>query len=114
MNVSVKNLVTVPYGFTVLTRVAYQGELQWLSKQETGYDFLLAELADGSSALYRIYRNGSILPDRDSILVRDLNCQGRQDKIFAVEDADARPDQADYVCTACGQPLIIGKEGAFI
>ncbi len=74
MKNSVKTLMPIPEGYVVLTKETTSRGVTWGLQEENGYDFRLAEYADGTTALYRVYPNGRIVPDMRSVMVRELNC----------------------------------------
>lgn len=74
MKNSVKNLMPIPAGYVVLTKETTSRGVTWGSQEENGYDFRLAEYTDGITALYRVYTDGSIELDCESIMVQDLYC----------------------------------------
>ena len=108
---SVKNLMTIPKVYVVLTKETTSRGVPWFSQEENGYDFRLAEYADGTTALYRVYRDGSIDIDCESVLVQGLYCMHCGEPLNPYfEAATCRRDQYNYHCTACGRDYEIDGE----
>ena len=60
MNKVIKNIITIPQGYTVLTEVSPPGKLMWVMPEESGYSFCIAEHTDGATELCRSFPNGDI------------------------------------------------------
>ncbi len=74
MKKSIETLMPIPEGYIVLTKETTSRGVTRVSPEENGYDFRPAEYADGTTALYRVYPDGSIDIDCESVLVQDLYC----------------------------------------
>ena len=100
----VKNLMPIPEGYIVLTKVSTSSGMTWVVQEECGYSFRLAEYADGTTALYRVYTDGRIELDCESIMVQDLYCMHCGEPLNPCLNADAGiPDPCKYHCAACGR-----------
>lgn len=106
MKNSVKNLMPIPAGYIVLTKVSTSSGMTWVVQEECGYSFRLAEYADGTTALYRVYPDGRIVPDKHSVMVHELNCPACGERMNpAVDKATGKPEPDFYGCAACGHIL---------
>ena len=106
MKNSVKNLMSIPAGYVVLTKETTSRGVTWGSQEENGYDFRLAEYTDGITALYRVYPDGRIVPDKHSVMVHELNCPACGERMNpAVDKATGKPEPDFYGCAACGHIL---------
>lgn len=106
MKNSVKNLMSIPEGYIVLTKVSTSSGMTWAVQEECGYSFRLAEYADGTTALYLVKPNGRIVPDKRSVMVRELNCPACGERMNpAVDKATGKPEPDFYGCAACGHIL---------
>jgi len=111
MKNSVKNLMPIPKGYVVLTKETTSRGVTWGSQEYNGYNFRLAEYADGTTALYHVYPDGSIKLDCESVLVQELYCMHCGEPLNPCLDADAGiPDPHEYFCAACGHDYEIGGE----
>lgn len=111
MKKSVKTLMPIPKGYIVLTKETTPRDLAWVSQEDNGYDFRLAEYADGTTALYRVYPDGSIELDCESVLVQGLYCMHCGEPLNPYLDADTgRPDPYNSHCTACGRDYEVDGE----
>ena len=80
--------------------------MMWAVQEECGYSFRLAEYADGTTALYRVYPDGRIVPDKHSVMVHELNCPACGERMNpAVDKATGKPEPDFYGCAACGYIL---------
>ena len=101
----------LPKGHAVLSKGTTTGDAAWISQEEDGYEFRLAEYTDGTTALYRAYLDGSIDLDIDSVLVRKIFCLHCGEQLNpALDAATGTPDTYDYYCAACGHHIEISKE----
>lgn len=108
MKKSVKTLMPIPEGCVVLTKETTSRGVAWVSN---GYDFRLAEYADGTTALYRVYPDGSIDLDDESALVQKLFCLHCGERLNpALDAATGIPDPYNYYCAACGRHIKFCKE----
>ena len=113
MKKSVKTLMPIPEGYVVLTKETTSRGVAWISQEENGYDFRLAECADGTTALYRVKPNGRIVPDKRSVMVRKLICPACRERMNpAVDKATGKPEPDFYGCAACGYILAFYGEEA--
>lgn len=112
MKDSVKNLMPIPEGYIVLIKVSTSSGMTWVVQEECGYSFRLAEYADGTTALYRVYTDGRIELDCESIMVQDLYCMHCGEPLNPCLNADAGiPDPCKYHCAACGHDYeIVGED----
>ena len=108
---SVKNLMTIPKGYVVLTKETTSRGVPWFSQEENGYDFRLAEYADGTTALYRVYRDGSIDIDCESVLVQGVYCMHCGEPLNPYFDAGTGSTEPyNCHCTAFGRDNDIDGE----
>lgn len=106
MKKAVKTLTPIPEGYVVLTKVSTSSGITWAVQEECGYSFRLAEYTDGTTALYRVYPDGSIELDCESVLVQDLYCPACGERMNpAVDKATGKPEPDFYGCAACGHIL---------
>jgi len=111
MKKSVKTLMPLPEGCVVLTKETTSRGVEWVSQEKNGYDFRLAEYTDGTTALYRVYPDGSIDLDDESALVQKLFCLHCGERLNpALDSATSTPDPYDYYCAACGRHIEIYGE----
>ena len=111
MNNSVKSMMPIPKGYIVLTEVATPGNLTWVTPEESGYSFRLAEHADGTTALCRIYPDDGIYYDRESVLLRDMYCMHCGEHLTPdLDSVTSSPDPYNYHCAACGHDYEIDGE----
>ena len=111
MKNSVITLRPITDGFIVLTKVTTSSGVTWAAPEECGYSFRLADYDDGTTALYRVYPDGSIDIDRESILVEDLYCMHCGARLTPDYDSLTNiPDPYNYHCVACGHLYEIGRE----
>lgn len=111
MKNSVKTLMPIPNGRVVLSKETTTGDTAWISQEENGYEFRLAEYTDGTIALYRVNPDGIIDLDNDSVLVRKMFCPHCGERLNpALDAATGIPDPYDYYCAACGRHIEISKE----
>ena len=111
MKNSVITLMPIPDGFIVLTKVTTSSGVTWATPEECGYSFRLADFDDGTTALYRVYPDGSIDIDRESILVEDLYCMHCGERLNPDMNAvTRRPVPFHYYCSGCGQAYKIERE----
>ena len=73
MKKTAKKLMPIPEGYVVLTKESTSVKSQWI-EQENIRHFRLAEYADGTTALYRVYHGGDLNHDYESVLVQKLYC----------------------------------------
>lgn len=110
MKKSIKTLMPIPNGHVVLYKET-TGDTAWISQEENGYEFRLAEYTDGTTALYRVNTDGSIDLDNDSVLVRKIFCLHCGEQLNPdLEASTGRPAPFNYHCTSCGRNIEIGKE----
>lgn len=106
MEKSVKTLMPLPKGYIVLSPKQERGKTVWLNRDRGGYEHRLAEYADGTTALYLVKPNGRIVPDKRSVMVRELNCPACGERMNpAVDKATEKPQPDFYGCAACGHIL---------
>lgn len=111
MNKVVKGIIPIPKGYIVLTEVSTPGNLMWVTPEESGYSFCLAEHNDGTTELCRSFPNGGIYRARDSILVRDMYCMHCGEHLTPCWDSENdAPDPYNYHCDACGHDYEIDGE----
>ncbi len=103
MKKSVKNLMPIPEGYTVLSPKQERGKTVWLNRDHNGYEPRLAEYADGATALYLVKPNGSIVPDRRSVMVNELNCPACGERMNPATDKTTGVPQP---CFTAVQPVV--------
>jgi len=70
MKKTAKKLMPIPEGYVVLTKESTSVKSQWI-EQENNCHFRLAEYADGTTALYRVYPGKDLNHDYESVLVQN-------------------------------------------
>ncbi len=106
MKDSVKNLMSIPAGYVVLTKVSTSSGMTWAVQEECGYSFRLTEYADGTTALYRVYPGGDLNHDYASVLVQKLYCLHCGEPLTPdLGSVTGIPDLYNYHCTACGRSI---------
>lgn len=101
----------IPEGHVALTRATTLSGVTWCVQDVCGYSYHPAEETDDTTALYRVYANGSINLDFRSTLVQDLFCMHCGERLNPDQDVSyGRPDPYNYHCTAYGRNIEIGKE----
>ena len=103
MKTTIKSFMSIPKGYIVLSPKQEHGKTVWLNRDHGGYEHRLAEYADGTTALYLVKPNGRIVPDKGSVMVRELNCTACGERMNpAVDKATGKPEPDFYGCAACG------------
>lgn len=111
MKNSVITLSPITDGFIVLTKVTTTDGETWVAPEECGYSFHLMEHDDGSASIYRVYPDGSIDIDRESILMQVLYCMHCGERLKPdLNSETGHPDSYNYHCVACGHLYEIGRE----
>ena len=111
MSKVIKNIITIPQGYTVLTEVSPPGKLMWVMPEESGYSFCIAEHTDGATELCRSFPNGDIYRASNSILVRDMYCMHCGEHLTPDWDSEnGTPDPYNYHCDVCGHDYEIDGE----
>ena len=110
MKKTAKKLMPIPEGYVVLTKESTSVKSQWI-EQENIRHFRLAEYADGTTALYRVYHGKDLNHDYESVLVQKLYCLHCGEPLTPdLDSVTGIPDLYNYHCTACGRSIEISKE----
>ncbi len=110
----IEKMIPIPDGYNVLKNVITAGDSEWIYPEDDSQEFLLAQLESGTVQLYRIRREGCIVPDHDSVLVRYFECSTCGEYMIPANDMDGRPTPEFYYCSACDHTDRFVQEDDFL